>query len=533
MSEIVDIVRSNDVRNLLTQGVNKLVDSVKITMGAGGKNVLIEKPFSNPILTKDGVTVAKSINLENKFENMGAQLIKQAAQKTADEVGDGTTTSTVLAGSIFNNSLIFVNSGYNPIKIKRWLDLYVSRVVDILNSMAKPVNDFDKIYHVAKISCNGDEEIAKSISNAMEIVGEDGVITVENSNSFETKVEYTEGLQFDCGYASPYFVNNPKKLETHFDSPYILLINGIINDFSDIEEVLIKSLKNNKPILILANDFSNEVINKSIQNRLHNNLKICLVRLPYYAENRLDFIEDLSTIFNCQYINTDLGEKINDRANECLTVIDKVIVGKNNTTLIKQDQNRDEIKSRIEQIKLKLSQSNSPVEQNILRERLSKLSGSVAIIKVGGLSEVEVQEKKDRIDDALHATKASIKEGIVIGGGYALFRCVDKLTLFDNTDRENLAAFNIMKETLKAPVKQILENAGYHAEEILYLDDIKSNDESGFNVASGNICNLFDEGIIDPVLVETTALLNAASVAGMLITTNCGIALQKKEDELM
>ena len=538
MVEVVDISRSDEVRDLILKGVNELVDSVKVTMGAGGRNVLIEKPFFTPILTKDGVTVAKSIALENKFENMGAQLIKDVAQKTADEVGDGTTTATVLAGAIFKNSLPYVKSGYNPVKIKRYLDHYINNVLESLKSLSVPVNDLESIYNVANISANGDIEIAQAITEAMDVVGTEGVITVENSNSFNTFVEYTEGMQFDCGYVSPYFINNPKKLETIFKTPSILLISGSVNNFDEISESLIWSLNNNKPLVIFANDFSNDVINKVVQNRLQRNLQVCLVRLPYYGEERRGFVEDLSVLCKCSFVDTDMGDSIEEKGTSCLCAVDEISISKNNTTIIKKQIDTEKVKERIEYINAQLNESKSPVEQNTLRDRISKLSGSVAIIRVGGSSEVEVQEKKDRIDDALHATKASIEEGVVPGGGCALLKCMYNLSLIDDAEKENLAAYQILQQSLCAPVKQIINNAGL-PEKLAYNDKILNMDNMGIDVSK--FCNnendyikdLISSGIMDPLLVEKTALLNAISVAGLLITTECGIALKKKEDELM
>ena len=533
MTEPVDIVRNNNARDLILKGVNELVDSVKVTMGAGGRNVLIEKPFNDPILTKDGVTVAKSINLEDKFENMGAQLVKSVAQKTADEVGDGTTTATVLTGAIFRNSLPYINSGYNPVKIKRYLDMYMSDILSTLRDMAQPVDDFSKIYNISLISSNGDKEIARVITESMDIVGNDGIITVENSNSFQTFVEYTEGIQFDGGYVSPYFVNNPKKLEVEFEKPFISLISGHVNNFDEVEDILLLSLNKNKPIVIFANDFSTEVVNKIVQNRLRNSLKVCLVRLPYYGDERIEFVEDLSIVCNGDFVNTNLNEDISECAKSKLFEVDKINISKNFTTIIKNDVNNDKIKDRIDQITLKLNESKSPVEQNTLRDRISKLSGSVAIIKVGGSSEVEVQEKKDRIDDALHATKASIKGGVVIGGGYALLKCSYTLCQnLDIQDKENLAAYAIIKSSLQEPAKQILSNAGLSVEYI-YDPDIKLLNNIGVNIYNGEKCNLFVNGIIDPLLVEEKALQNAISVSGLLITTDCSIALKKKEEDLM
>lgn len=538
MAEVVDINRSDNVRDLILSGVESLVDSVKVTMGAGGRNVLIEKPFFTPILTKDGVTVAKSITLENKFENMGAQLIKDVAQKTADEVGDGTTTATVLAGAIFKNSLPFVRSGYNPVKIKRYIDQYIKTILTSLQSLSVPVNSLESINNVAKISANGDMEIAQAITDAMDVVGTDGVITVENSNSFNTFVEYTEGMQFDCGYVSPYFINNPKKLETIFKSPSLLLINGAVNNFDEISNVLIWSINKNKPIVICANDFSNDVINKVVQNRLQRNLQVCLVRLPYYGEERKGFLEDLSILCNGTFIDLDMGDSIEELCVNSLINIEEITISKNNTTIIKKDIDQNKVSERIEYISAQLNDSKSPVEQNTLRDRISKLSGSVAIIRVGGSSEVEVQEKKDRIDDALHATKASIKEGVVPGGGCALLKCIANLKLEGEQEKENLAAYQILSQSLCQPTKQIIANAGL-PEKLAYNDKILKMDNMGIDVSK--FCNeedeyikdLISEGIIDPLLVEKTALLNAVSVAGLLITTECGIALKKREDELM
>ncbi len=543
MVELVDIEKGKEARELILNGVKKLVDSVSCTMGAAGRNVLIEKPFAKPILTKDGVSVAKPIYLENKFENMGAQLVKEVAQKTVDEVGDGTTTATVLTGALYENSIEYCNKGFNPVKIKRGIESYKHELISYLEENKKTINSREDIFNVANISANGDNEIADVITEAIDITGVDGVVTVENSSTTLTNIEYTEGLQFDCGYVSPYFINNQKKLNFEAENCYLLIISGHVYTFDELADPLTLALQNNKPIVIIANDFSQDVINTLVKNRLQQNLKVCAVRLPYYGEEREEFAEDLSIALSCPYLNTNMKETIRDNSLSKLTdgdnnyiLIDKITVDKNTITFINENKNQADLDNRIEYIKSKLNNSKSPVEQNTLRDRLSKLTGSVAIIKVGGASEIEVQEKKDRIDDALHATKASIKEGVVIGGGMALLKAVNRLVKNhrDETDREKIVAMDILKKSLIKPATTILSNAGYDSD-LLFDNEIIENNNIGYDVSNSVIqkVDMFEQGIIDPILVTKTALSNSISVAGLLMTTETAIALKNQENDIV
>lgn len=543
MVELVDIEKGKEARELILNGVKKLVDSVSCTMGAAGRNVLIEKPFAKPILTKDGVSVAKPIYLENKFENMGAQLVKEVAQKTVDEVGDGTTTATVLTGALYENSIEYCNKGFNPVKIKRGIENYKNELISYLEENKKTINNREDIFNVANISANGDKEIADVITEAIDITGVDGVVTVENSTTTSTNIEYTEGLQFDCGYISPYFINNQKKINFEAENCYLLIISGHVYTFDELADPLTLALQNNKPIVIIANDFSQDVINTLVKNRLQQNLKVCAVRLPYYGEERAEFAEDLSIALGCPYLNTNMKETIRDHSLSKLTdgdgnyiLIDKITVDKNSITFINENKNQIDLDNRIEYIKSKLNNSQSPVEQNTLRDRLSKLTGSVAIIKVGGSSEIEVQEKKDRIDDALHATKASIKEGVVIGGGMALLKAVNRLVKnhTDENDREKIVAIDILKKSLIKPATTILSNAGYD-NDLLFDTDIIENNSIGYDVSGSTIqkVDMFEQGIIDPILVTKTALSNSISVAGLLMTTETAIALKNQENDIV
>lgn len=545
MVELVEIEKGQEARKLVLSGVKQLVDSVSCTMGAGGRNVLIEKPFTTPVLTKDGVSVAKPIYLENKFENMGAQLVKSVAQKTVEEAGDGTSTSVVLTGAIYENSIEYCNKGYNPVKIKRNIESYQNDIIEYLDKSKREVVTKEDIFNVANISANGDKEIANVITEAIDVTGVDGIITVENSSTNDTHIEYTEGLQFNSGFVSPYFINDQKKLSFTAENCYLLIISGHVYTFDELAEPLTLALNENKPIVIIANDFSQDVINTLVKNRIQQNLKVCAVRLPYYGEERAEFAEDLSIALNCNYVNTNMKETVRDDSFSKLKdskgkdiLIKKITVDKNNITFINDNQNQEELENRINYIKAKLADSKSPVEQNTLRDRISKLTGSVAIIRVGGSSEVEVQEKKDRIDDALHAAKASIKEGVVIGGGMALLKASIYLSNLNmkETDKDKLAALNILKKSLIKPASTILSNAGYDDFNLLTDSEIINElNTIGYDVSLSHLekVDMFANGIIDPVLVTKTALKNAISVAGLLMTTETAIALKNQENDII
>lgn len=502
------------------------------------------------------VTILKGSQKDNKIVNI-TKLNKQEEMMCIKVSNDdslyytndyilthNTTTATVLTGAIYENSIDYCNKGYNPVKIKRNIESYQQEIIEYLESNKKNIENKEDIFNVANISANGDTEIANVITEAIDITGVDGIITVENSPTTNTTIEYTEGLQFNNGYVSPYFINNQKKLQFEYENCLLLIISGHVYTFDELSEPLNFALNQNKPIVIIANDYSQDVINALVTNRLKQNLKVCAVRLPYYGEDRQEFAEDLSIALGCSYVNTNLKETIRDNSlsklfdsNNKPILIKKVTVDKNNITFINDNVNNEAIEARINYIKSKLEASNSPIEQNTLRDRISKLVGSVAIIRVGGSSEIEVQEKKDRIDDALHATKASIKEGVVIGGGLALLKAVNLLCEKhkNETDKDKKAALDIIRKSLYKPATIILSNAGYDDLSLLYDNEIASFNNIGYNVASNILekVDMFEAGIIDPILVTKTALINSISVAGLLMTTESAIALKKQENEIM
>ena len=502
------------------------------------------------------VTILKGSQKDNKIVNI-TKLNKQEEMMCIKVSNDdslyytndyilthNTTTATVLTGAIYENSIDYCNKGYNPVKIKRNIESYQQEIIEYLESNKKSIDSKEDIFNVANISANGDTEIANVITEAIDITGVDGIITVENSPTTNTTIEYTEGLQFNNGYVSPYFINNQKKLQFEYDNCLLLIISGHVYTFDELSEPLNFALNQNKPIVIIANDYSQDVINALVTNRLKQNLKVCAVRLPYYGEDRQEFAEDLSIALGCSYVNTNLKETIRDNSlsklfdkNNKPIFIKKITVDKNNITFINDNVDNEAVKERIEYIKSKMEASNSPIEQNTLRDRISKLIGSVAIIRVGGSSEIEVQEKKDRIDDALHATKASIKEGVVIGGGLALLKSVNLLCEKhkNETDKDKKAALDIIRKSLYKPATIILSNAGYDDLSLLYDNEIASFNNIGYNVASNILekVDMFEAGIIDPILVTKTALINSISVAGLLMTTESAIALKKQENEIM
>ena len=533
-----EILFSDTARQKVKAGVDKLANAVKVTMGPGGRNVVIERKFGSPLVTKDGVTVAKEIELKDPPENIGAQLVKEVAQKTADQAGDGTTTATVLAQSIFNEGLRFVTAGANAIDLKRGVDKAVKEIVKELKEIAKPIKDKKEIEQVATISANYDREIGKVIADAMEKVGKEGVITVEESKTMDTTLEFVEGMQFDRGYLSPYFVTDPEKMECVLENPYILITNKKISNIREILKILEQVAQENRPLLIIAEDVEGEALATLVINKLRGTLQVCAVKAPGFGERRKAMLQDIAVLTGGQAILDDLGIKLENVTKDMLGQAEKVIVDKENTTIIGGKGNKEEIEKRIKQIKAELEKATSEYDKEKLQERLAKLTGGVAIIKVGAATEAELKEKKARVEDALHATRAAVEEGIVAGGGTALIAAALKaipraLEKAENDDEKQ--GVKIVERAVRAPARQIADNAGFVGEVV--VEKVKEyvkekGPEWGFNAKTGKFENLIEAGVIDPVKVTRAALQNAASVAGLLLTTEATITeIPEKEEK--
>ncbi len=523
-----EIRYSDEARNELYTGVKKLNDAVKVTMGPRGRNVLIQKSFGAPAITKDGVSVAKEIELANTIENMGAQLVKEVASKTADEAGDGTTTATVLAHAIFREGLKNITAGANPVEVKRGMDKEVEAIIAELKSIAKEVKDKKEIAQVATISANSDEKIGNLIAEAMEKVGKDGVITVEEAKGIQDELEVVEGMQFDRGYLSPYFVTNSEKMTCEIDNPYILLFDKKITSLKDLLPVLEQIQKTGKPLLIIAEDIEGEALATLVVNKLRGVLNISAVKAPGFGDRRKAMLEDIAILTGGQVISEELGRTLESATLDDLGSAGSVIIDKDNTTIVNGAGDKKAIEERIKVIKAQIEETSSDYDREKLQERLAKLSGGVAVIKVGAATETEMKEKKDRVDDALSATKAAVEEGVVIGGGAALIQAGSKVELGLEGDEAIGAA--IVQRALKAPLKQIAENAGFDAGVVANEVEKSNNANYGFNAASGEYVDMFKAGIIDPVKVERVALQNAVSVASLLLTTEATVS-DIKEDK--
>ena len=523
-----EIRYSDEARNELYTGVKKLADAVKVTMGPRGRNVLIQKSFGAPAITKDGVSVAKEIELANTIENMGAQLVKEVASKTADEAGDGTTTATILAHAIFREGLKNITAGANPVEVKRGMDKEVEAIIDELKSIAKEVKDKKEIAQVATISANSDEKIGNLIAEAMEKVGKDGVITVEEAKGIQDELEVVEGMQFDRGYLSPYFVTNSEKMTCEIDNPYILLFDKKITNLKDLLPVLEQIQKTGKPLLIIAEDIEGEALATLVVNKLRGVLNISAVKAPGFGDRRKAMLEDIAILTGGQVISEELGRTLESATLDDLGSAGSVIIDKDNTTIVNGAGDKKAIEERVKVIKAQIEETTSDYDREKLQERLAKLSGGVAVIKVGAATETEMKEKKDRVDDALSATKAAVEEGVVIGGGAALIQAGNKVELSLNGDEAIGAA--IVQRALKAPLKQIAENAGFDAGVV--ANEVEKSDDPnyGFNAANGEYVDMFEAGIIDPVKVERVALQNAVSVASLLLTTEATVS-DIKEDK--
>ena len=516
-------------REELKNGVDALADAVKVTLGPKGRNVIIEKKFGAPHITKDGVTVAREIELEDPFQNMGAQLVKEVASKTGDQAGDGTTTATVLAQAIVNVGLKNVAAGANPMDLKRGIDKAVSAVVEGIKAQSQEVdNDFKKIENVARVSANNDEEIGKLIAEAMEKVSKDGVITVEEAKGTDTTVGVVEGMQFDRGYISPYFVTNSEKMECEMDSPYILLYDKKISNLKDMLPILEAVAQSGRPLLIIAEDVDNEALATLVVNRLRGSLKICAVKAPGFGDRRKEMLEDIAILTGGTVISEVKGMQLAQATINDLGTAEKVTVNKDNTTIVNGAGSKEAIAQRVAQIKAQIETTTSNYDKEKLQERLAKLSGGVAVLYIGAPSEVEMKEKKDRVDDALSATRAAIAEGIVPGGGVAYIRTLSKLDELKGENDDETTGIAIIRRAIEEPMRQIMENAG--VEGAVILQKVKDGKgDFGFNARTDTFENFFETGVIDPAKVTRVALENAASIAGMFLTTECVIA-DKKED---
>ena len=517
-------------REELKKGVDELANAVKVTLGPKGRNVIVDKKFGAPHITKDGVTVAKAVELEDEFQNMGAQLVKEVASKTGDDAGDGTTTATVLAQAIINVGLKNVAAGANPIDLKRGIDKAVAKVVEGIKAQAQEVDDdLAKIENVARVSANNDAEIGKLIADAMGKVKKEGVITIEEAKGTDTTVKVVEGMQFDRGYISPYFVTNTEKMECEMDNPYILLYDKKISALKDMLPVLEAVAQSGRPLLIIAEDVDSEALATLVVNRLRGSLKICAVKAPGFGDRRKEMLEDIAILIHGVVISEDKGLKLDMATVDELGSAEKVTVDKENTTIVNGNGDKELIAERVAQIKAQIEKTTSDYDREKLQERLAKLAGGVAVLYVGAPSEVEMKEKKDRVDDALSATRAAVAEGIVPGGGVAYMRCVAALENFHGDNDDENTGIQIVKRAIEEPLRQIVANAGL--EGAIIVQNVKDGKgDYGYNARTGKYENFFESGVIDPAKVTRVALENAASIAGMFLTTECVIAEKKEEN---
>ncbi len=517
-------------REELKKGVDELANAVKVTLGPKGRNVIVDKKFGAPHITKDGVTVAKAVELEDEFQNMGAQLVKEVASKTGDDAGDGTTTATVLAQAIINVGLKNVAAGANPIDLKRGIDKAVAKVVEGIKAQAQEVDDdLAKIENVARVSANNDAEIGKLIADAMGKVKKEGVITIEEAKGTDTTVKVVEGMQFDRGYISPYFVTNTEKMECEMDNPYILLYDKKISALKDMLPVLEAVAQSGRPLLIIAEDVDSEALATLVVNRLRGSLKICAVKAPGFGDRRKEMLEDIAILTHGVVISEDKGLKLDMATVDELGSAEKVTVDKENTTIVNGNGDKELIAERVAQIKAQIEKTTSDYDREKLQERLAKLAGGVAVLYVGAPSEVEMKEKKDRVDDALSATRAAVAEGIVPGGGVAYMRCVAAIENFHGDNDDENTGIQIVKRAIEEPLRQIVANAGL--EGAIIVQNVKDGKgDYGYNARSGKYENFFESGVIDPAKVTRVALENAASIAGMFLTTECVIAEKKEEN---
>jgi chaperonin GroEL len=525
-----DVKFSGDARDRMLRGVDILANAVKVTLGPKGRNVVIEKSFGAPRITKDGVTVAKEIELEDKFENMGAQMVREVASKTNDLAGDGTTTATVLAQAIVREGAKAVAAGMNPMDLKRGIDTAVQAVIKDIEKRAKPVAASSEVAQVGTISANGDAAIGKMIAQAMQKVGNEGVITVEENKSLDTEVDIVEGMKFDRGYLSPYFVTNPEKMTAELEDAYILLHEKKLSGLQAMLPVLEAVVQSGKPLVIIAEDVEGEALATLVVNRLRGGLKVAAVKAPGFGDRRKAMLEDLAILTGGQLISEDLGMKLENVTVKMLGRAGKVVIDKENTTIVKGAGKKPDIEARVGQIKAQIEETTSDYDREKLQERLAKLAGGVAVIRVGGTTEIEVKEKKDRVEDALNATRAAVQEGIVPGGGVTLLRAKKAVGRLTNANADVQAGINIVLKALEAPIRQISENAGVEGSIVVGKILENKSETFGFDAQTEEYVDMIEKGIIDPAKVVRTALQDASSVAGLLVTTEAMVAEAPKKD---
>src|SRR5690554_4071092 len=524
-----NIIFDNSARQKLKTGVDKLANAVKVTLGPKGRNVILDKKFGAPTITKDGVSVAKEIELKDPIENMGAQLVREVASKTADDAGDGTTTATVLTQAIFTQGLKNVAAGANPMDLKRGIDKAVVAVVANLRSQSKVINSSNEIAQVATISANNDKEIGTMIANAMEKVGKDGVITVEEAKGTETEVKTVEGMQFDRGYLSPYFVTNSDKMEADLENPYILIYDKKISNMKELLPILEKQVQTGKPLLIIAEDLDGEALATLVVNKIRGSLKVAAVKAPGFGDRRKAMLEDIAILTGGTVISEERGYKLENAELSYLGQAEKVVIDKDNTTIINGSGNADDIQARVAQIRSQIETTTSDYDREKLQERLAKLSGGVAVLYVGATTEVEMKEKKDRVDDALHATRAAVEEGIVAGGGVAFIRATAALEDLKGANEDENIGIDIIRRAIEEPLRQICNNAGI--EGAIVVQKVKEGEgDFGYNARTDVYENLISAGVIDPTKVSRVALENAASIASMLLTTEAVLADEPEEE---
>lgn len=516
-----EIIFSDTARNALARGVQKLTDAVKVTMGPRGRNVLIMKSYGAPVLTKDGVSVAREVELKDKLEDMGAQLVKEVASNTADEAGDGTTTATILANAIFTQGLRNITAGANPVEVKRGMDKACAKILENLKDASKAVNGKTDIAQVATISANSDTAIGDMIAEAMDKVGQDGVITVEEAKGISDELDVVEGMQFDRGYLSPYFITNPEKMVAEIENPWILLCDSKISSLKDLLPVLEQVQKTSRPLLIIAEDVEGEALSTLVVNKLRGVLNISAVKAPGFGDRRKSMLADIAVLTHGTVISEETGHTLEGATIEMLGQAARVVIDKDNTVIVDGAGTEENVTSRIAEIKVQIETTTSEYDKEKLQERLAKLSGGVAVIKVGAATETEMKEKKDRVDDALSATKAAVEEGVIIGGGAALVRAASKVSIELEGDQKIGA--EIILRAITAPMKQIAENAGFDTGVVVNTVVTANSDTIGFNAANGEYVDMFKAGIIDPLKVARVALTNATSVASMLLTTEAAI----------
>jgi len=518
-----------DARERMLRGVDVLADAVKVTLGPKGRNVVLEKSFGAPRITKDGVTVAKEIELDDKFENMGAQMVREVASKTSDTAGDGTTTATLLAQAIVKDGAKSVAAGANPMDLKRGIDMAVASVLDELKAKAKKVTSSEEIAQVGTISANGDHEIGAMIAKAMQKVGNEGVITVEEAKAFETELDVVEGMQFDRGYISPYFITDADKMRVELESPYILIYERKLSNMQSLLPLLESVVQAGKPILVIAEDVEGEALATLVVNKLRGGLKVAAVKAPGFGDRRKAMLQDIAVLTGGQVVSEDLGIKLENVTLDMLGRAKKVVITKDDTTIVDGAGKKADIVARVAQIKQQIEDTTSDYDKEKLQERLAKLAGGVAVIKVGGFTEMEVKEKKDRVDDALNATRAAVEEGILPGGGVALIRAQSALDRLKPANEDQKVGISIVRRALQAPARQIAENAGEDGAVVAGKIVDKGDYAFGYNAATGEYGNLVKQGVIDPAKVVRTALQDAASVAGLLITTEAMVAEKPKK----